>query len=976
MALPKGKRKWLRGTATAAILVVVCGMLLGANYYIRSMRQSLWTQSVADALEVTGQGAHAFEVYIRQGFAMLEGRANNFAQYESSDEAAIENKLDLYEEGDPTFVVIDITNQMLYFNSAERTELSEEDAAAYLELPERGILAPYLSEYTGQQMFGYFERFTFADGAEGIVRKSYLLSRVAEEFSLSFFDDSGFSYIIDGDGNIVLRPDNPNSNRTFSNVFDVVSEEGNSAEDEAVFRSAMENGKRGAMQLMFDDEECVFTFVPVTDTDGWYVVSIIPSTSITARTEELLQTSQMFLFIVAVALVIFLLFLVMVWQYRRNIRAQESEVRYREQLFSILTNSTNEAFLMLSGNGLSVEYASPNLEQVTGIPPQETAGGLAAVKARLHGGRNVSEEEMRDIPLGESMAYEGKRIHVGSGKECWIEERIYHSLINGDERFIIVFSDRTEDRKREYALTEALDIAQAANQSKSAFLSNMSHDIRTPMNAIVGLSTLLQRDAENPDKVREHTRKITASSQHLLGLINDVLDMSKIESGKATLNIGEIDLAEIVEEMGTIMRPQAKAKKQNFEIYVRNVTDEHVLGDQLRINQVLINILSNAVKYTPEKGSIDLTVSQIPYDVKGFAHLRFQVRDNGIGMDPGYLERIFEPFSRAENVISNGTQGTGLGMAITKNLVDLMGGTITVKSDLGKGSVFTLDLELQIAEKNPDADFWEENGIRHALIVDDEVDICTGVITAMANTGVEVQFALDGSTAVQMVDHACREQQEYDIILLDWKMPVMDGLATARRIREIVTRHVPIMILTSYDYSDIEEESRAAGIDAFLPKPFFLGNFKEVIRGLKAKEKLEANVGEHDAALKGKHFLAAEDNELNAEILKELLDMMESDCTIAADGYEALKMFEASAPGEYDAIFMDIQMPVMDGYESTRAIRSSTHPQARTIPIIAMTANAFADDVAKALDAGMDAHISKPVDMGRMEETMKKVFNK
>ncbi len=970
------KEKRFQGAKVVIVIATLCGLLLGANYYIGSMRESLWTQTVADVLEITEQGAHALEVYFRQGFTMLEGRANNFAQYESTDEEAIEKKLDLYEEGDPSFAVMDLTHGILYFNSSSQTTLPEEEAAAYLEMSDQGILEPFLGEYNGQQMLGYYERFTFADGAEGMVRKSCLLSDVAKEFSQSFFDDTGFSYVISSEGDIMLRSNNPNSNRTFSNVFDVIAAEKNTDADENAFRDGLSSGKRGAMRLIFNSEECVFTFTPIADTEGWYMISIIPSASITDRTEQLLKTGEMFLFMIGVTLLVFFLFVVVIWQYRKNIRGKESELKYREELFGILTNSSEEAFMMLSSGGFVTEYVSPNIELLTGISREAVlSDGLSVLNAAVRSSRqDVGDEELRSIPLGGSVVYEGKRLCAGTEEERWMEERIYHFSIDGREKFIIVFSDKTEDRKKEYALMEALDIAQIANQSKSSFLFNMSHDIRTPMNAIVGLSTLLLRDAENPDKVREHTRKITASSQHLLALINDVLDMSKIENGKTSLNIGEINLAEIVEEMGTIMRPQAKNKNQEFKVSVCNLTDEHVLGDKLRINQVLLNILSNAVKYTPEGGCIELTVHQIPYGVKGFAHFRFQVRDNGIGMDNAYLESIFDPFSRAEDSFSSGIQGTGLGMAITKNLVEMMGGSVTVKSRQGEGSVFTVDLELQIQEQQSDAGFWTDNGIYNALIVDNEEDVCTSVMAAMASTGVAMQFALDGGTAVQMVSHACREEHEFSLILLDWKMPGMDGLETARRIREIVPQNVPIMILTSYDYSDIEEDGRAAGIDAFLQKPFFLGNLKKVLRDLKSKAEPEAAAGEDIVVLRGRHFLAAEDNKLNAEILTELLSMVEADCEVTENGKAVLERFEASEPGEFDAILMDIQMPVMNGYEACRAIRASGHPLAKTIPIIAMTANAFADDVAQALNSGMNAHIAKPIDMVKLEETLKKIY--
>jgi len=524
--------------------------------------------------------------------------------------------------------------------------------------------------------------------------------------------------------------------------------------------------------------------------------------------------------------------------------------------------------------------------------------------------------------------------------------------------------------RQEELLMDALSAAEAANAAKSNFLSNMSHDIRTPMNAIVGLSTMLARDAENPEKVREHTKKITSSSQHLLSLINDVLDMSKIESGKTTLNISELNLAELVDEIVTIVRPQAKAKYQEFEVSVTDLRNEHLLGDRLRINQILINLLSNAIKYTQVGGRILLQIRQLAQAKKNYAHYEFVVRDNGYGMSEDYLKVIFEPFTREEKDTINKIQGTGLGMAITKNLVDLLGGTISVQSELGKGSVFTVDLELRLQEMEIDQDFWAHHGITHALIVDDDVEVCTNIIGAMSGTGVSMQFAVDGHTAVMMTEKALRKGRGFDLVLLDWKMPDIDGIETARRIRRVIPESVPIMILTAYDWSEIEEEALDAGINGFLLKPFFLSNLMQTVEKLEDTSKGDAEETEDDF-LKGKRFLAAEDNELNAEILAELLDMMGASVTIAENGRKAVELFEASAPGEFDAILMDVQMPVMNGYEATRNIRASGNAAAHRIPIIAMTANAFAEDVKDALDSGMNAHIAKPIDLGLLEKVLK-----
>ncbi len=522
---------------------------------------------------------------------------------------------------------------------------------------------------------------------------------------------------------------------------------------------------------------------------------------------------------------------------------------------------------------------------------------------------------------------------------------------------------------------QAFQIAEEANRAKSAFLSNMSHDIRTPMNAIVGFAALLARDAENPEKVREYTRKITASSQHLLGLINDVLDISKIEAGKTVLNLSDENMVDLIENIDAIIRPQMKTKRHTFEVYTRDIRHEHVVMDKLRLNQILLNLLSNAVKYTPEGGHVSLTVQELPQFAKQLAHYRFIVTDNGYGMSPEYQQKIFHAFTREEDSVTNKIQGTGLGMAITKNLLDLMGGKITVDSEKGRGSTFTVDLELHISEHEVDRDFWQKNGIARLLAADDEEVICQNIQMAMEDTGVAVDYVLDGAPAVERVKRAQEEGRPYHIVLLDWKMPGMDGVAAARQIRREIPEGGPIIILTSYDWPEVEEEAREAGVDAFMPKPFFLTSFRQKVDGaLHHSPEREAENGEQQSLLQGMHILVAEDNEINAEILGELLDMAGATCDICENGQMVTEAFSLSSPEQYQLILMDVQMPVMNGYEATRAIRDLGHPMALTIPIIAMTANAFAEDIRDALEAGMNAHVAKPIDMAVLEQTVAAVL--
>ncbi len=525
-------------------------------------------------------------------------------------------------------------------------------------------------------------------------------------------------------------------------------------------------------------------------------------------------------------------------------------------------------------------------------------------------------------------------------------------------------------------MEDALASAESANRAKSMFLSNMSHDIRTPMNAIIGFSALLMRDADNPVKVREYTRKVTASSHHLLSLINDVLDISKIESGKMVLNISEFELADTVSAVDTVIRPQTNARKQTFDVYVSGLQHEQLIGDETRINQMLINLLSNAVKYTQEGGHIELRVTGEEQASRHFQRLSIVVKDNGYGMTPEYCEKIFDAFTRADNSTTRKVQGTGLGMAITKNIVEMMDGSIQVESEVGKGSAFTVRLDLRIPDESADTKFWENYGISRILVVDDELEVCENIINLMADTGVHIDYTLQGAQAVEMVLQAKAEQRHYDVILVDWKMPEMDGLETTQKIRAIIPQDVPVLVLTAYEWTEIEQPAAKAGISAFLPKPFFVANFRERLMQLQADRRKGQEVEQDENVLAGRHFLVAEDVELNAEILNEILAMQEVTCKVVENGQQAVEEFVRARPGLYDAILMDVQMPVMNGYDATRQIRLLRRPDAALIPIIAMTANAFTEDVKEALDAGMNAHVAKPVDPQQLSGTLSGFFRK
>ena len=522
--------------------------------------------------------------------------------------------------------------------------------------------------------------------------------------------------------------------------------------------------------------------------------------------------------------------------------------------------------------------------------------------------------------------------------------------------------EREEERKlHSRQLAQALQAAQVASESKTTFLSNMSHDIRTPMNAVLGFTTLLARDAENPAKVREYTKKITASGQHLLSLINDILDVSKIESGKVVLNLEKFALNDVVSSVDAIIQPMAKARGQEFHLEVKGIRHEYLVGDETRINQILINLLSNAVKYTPEGGSIWLRIIGLKQRSNQYEHIRIEVEDNGYGMTPEYLETIFDAFTRAENSTTNKVQGTGLGMAITKSIVELMGGTIEVFSEVDRGSLFRVDLELRVLEEAADRQFWARWEIDRILSVGGSPESRENILTLMQDTGVELDAAAGADEALERL----RAGEAWQLVLLDWEAC---GLQAARALREALPDTVPLLLLAEFDAAGMEEALSLRRTDT-LTKPFFVSALRTKIEELWSGAPHEPEP-EVNYSLKGMHFLAAEDNEINAEILAELLEIEGATCEIAANGLLALERFRNSDPGKFDAILMDVQMPVMNGHEAARAIRGLEREDAGQIPIIAMTANAFAEDEKAALDAGMDAHVPKPLNM----ELLKKVI--
>lgn len=721
------------------------------------------------------------------------------------------------------------------------------------------------------------------------------------------------------------------------------------------------------------EEEHLYPLYDIFEEDAARILTFVRGTqqNIFTSAGQMSRTTMLWSCIIIIATTLGLIL------FQWIIRRMNRRLYQKNRQFEVLSNTIDETFLIFEKGSRECDFVSGSAGRVLGI----SAGALEKNIELVFDYMNEdTAHEIRQKVSGGSDTFWDMLIeyrHPQIAQPRWLQLRFYRIGENGGTKYIMTITDRTEERLSNQALQDALTSAQKANSAKKDFLSRMSHEIRTPMNAIIGMTTIAAASIEDSAKVEDCLEKIGYSSKHLLMLINDVLDMSRIESNRMSINSEPFELYQFLNAFVSVVYPQASAKGLEFTEKTTGFSEHTTyLGDPLRLNQILLNLTSNAIKFTPDGGKIGLEVTHLPSNGKK-NWLRFVVWDNGIGMDEQELKHLFKPFEQANASIAGKYGGTGLGMSITQNLISLMGGYIHVKSEPGKGTKFTVELPFESSSVDLQPLKAESLEALEVLVADDERDICEHTVLLLEKMKIRAEWVLSGGEAVERVTLAAEQGRGFDICFIDWKMPDMDGVETTRRIREKVGPDTPIIIISAYDWSDIESEARAAGVNAFIAKPMFQSSIYNVLvsvtNGALGMAKPKSNAKIH--SLEGKRLLLAEDNMLNREIAVTLLEMHGASVETVENGQEAVSGFLAMEPGYFDAILMDVQMPVMDGCEASKQIRACGRSDARQIPIIATTANAFAEDVATVMAAGMDAHLSKPLDIEQLCELLDKFCN-
>ncbi|PDX82394.1 hybrid sensor histidine kinase/response regulator [Faecalibacterium prausnitzii] len=968
------RQKWL--SAVCALLLLV---FLAAGFcvrYLSFVSQIIYQESTSHLEEVLHKSNNMLNQMVRKNLTYLH-LYNRFLE-STSDEAEIQAYIEKAQQdtGFASFYFLSydgnymtVTGETGYLGL--QTNLDEmladgDDIVMNSALPGK----PQLLVFVCPETQGSYRGFAY-----DAIAISYYNDAVLRLLDNSAFQGNASNYVIYSDGRVVID-NSVNRKETIYNFIAMLRDHSDLTEEQILdLSNAFAQGRSGNMKVKLGDTSYYLVYEG-TAVQSWTMVGLVPVSIVNASPDKLWSYTIQIVVGIAFGLAV-LVILLIVRRNRATVRRKNTKILYRDELFRKLSLNVDDVFLMLDAKTSKTDYVSPNIGRLLGIPWKKVRQDVHALaELRPQNDPDRDKNFLEGLSRGEQREWDAAYLHQETRELRWFHIIAMGSEVEGRTKYILVMSDRTADKQINQALSDAVAAAETANRAKSTFLSNMSHDIRTPMNAIIGFTTLALSNIDDKERVKDYLAKTLASSNHLLSLINDVLDMSRIESGKIHLEEVEVNLSDVLHDLKTIVSGQIYAKQLELYMDATDVTDEDVYCDKTRLNQILLNLLSNAIKFTPAGGTVSVRVRQLAGKVHGCGQYEFRIKDNGIGMSPEFAKKIFEPFERERTSTVSRIQGTGLGMAITKNIVDMMGGTIEVQTAQGKGSEFIICLPLRTQDEHrPVEKITELEGLK-ALVVDDDFNTCDSVTKMLVKVGMRAEWTLSGKEAVLRARQSIEMSDVYHAYIIDWRLPDMNGIEVTRQIRSLHD-DTPIIILTAYDWSDIEVEAKAAGVTAFCSKPMFMSDLRETLMsalGQKLTDVSQELLPEEDAEFKDKHILLVEDNELNREIAQEILREYGFRVDTAENGAVAVEKVRTAAPGSYDLVLMDVQMPVMDGYTATRQIRALEDPALAGIPILAMTANAFDEDRRNAMESGMNGFLSKPIVIGDLVQELHKIL--
>ena len=947
----------------AVFIAVLAGIILLVFQYFGFVSKTIYEESVSHLTEVFHQSDNMLRELTNKNLTYLHIWGENLQNISGEDEIRdyIENAQEDAGFLDFYFLSVDGNYKMatgetgflgLQENIEEKIRQGN-DVITNAAVPGKSQMLVFATP----RAHGIYQGFEY-----DAIAITYENSDIVDVLDISAFDGNAQSFIVHSDGRVVIDHSSESWGNVY-NFFGVLRDHSDMSEKEILELSEkFKAGDTDAMLLNLDGRNYYLVYEK-SDIQDWIFLGLVRADIVNASMNSLQRSTMLLVGAVLFCIAAFLISFIN-QKNRTNLRKKDTEILYRDELFQKLSMNVDDVFLMLDAKTYQADYVSQNVEKLLGITVEQIRKDIY-ILGKLHPEESEDSEKnyLKEIKVHEQREWDFQCVHQKTGEKRWFYIVAMGSEVNGKKKYILVMSDRTSDWKMNQALSEAVHAAETANRAKSTFLSNMSHDIRTPMNAIIGFTTLAVSNIDDRKRVRDYLGKILSSSNHLLSLINDILDMSRIESGKIHLEETEVSLSDVLHDLKTIISGQIHAKQLELYMDAMDVTNEDVYCDKTRLNQVLLNLLSNAVKFTPAGGTVSVRIRQCPGTVKGSELYEIRVKDNGIGMSQEFVQKIFSPFERERTSTVSKTQGTGLGMAITKNIVNMMGGTIEVQTEQGKGTEFIVRLPLRIqSEYQRIEKIAELEGLK-ALVVDDDFNTCDSVTKMLVRVGMRSEWTLSGKEAVLRARQSIELGDAFHAYIIDWRLPDMNGIEVTRQIRSLGD-DTPIIILTAYDWSDIEVEARAAGVTAFCAKPLFMSDIRETLMtaiGQSQDEPEDSVLPAAGSDFRGRCILLVEDNELNSEIALEILNEYGFLVDTAENGAEAVEKVKNSMPGNYDLVLMDVQMPVMNGYEATKQIRALDDPALAGITILAMTANAFDEDRKEALECGMDGFLSKPI---------------